>query len=93
MKLAIEGIKVFGGAYGWTEKELEAANGIITLRTGAKRTPQQMAALGKLYKHTDKLIGVDKIISGNIFDGMITNNKLLRAKLAGIINRTPLVIG
>ena len=93
MKLATES-KVFGGAYGWTEKEIDAANGIITLRTSneVERTPKQMVELGKLYKPVKgHLFDSDKIISGNIFDGMITNNKLLRAKLAGIINRTYLV--
>jgi superfamily I DNA/RNA helicase len=93
MKLAAEG-KVFGGAYGWTEKEIDAANGIITLRTSneAERTPKQMVELGKFYKLVNgHLFDSSKIISGNIFDGMITNNKLLRAKLAGIVNRTHII--
>jgi len=93
MKLAIEG-KVFGGSYGWKDSEIEAANCIITLRTSneAERTPQRMRALGELYKHINgQLFDIDKILSGNIFEGMITNNKLLRAKLAGIINRTHII--
>jgi superfamily I DNA/RNA helicase len=93
MKLAIEG-KVFSGSYGWKDSEIDAANGIITLRTSnkAERTPQRIWALGKLYKHINgQLFDSDKILSGNIFDGMITNNKLLRAKLAGIVNRTHII--
>lgn len=89
IKLASEG-KVFSAPYyGWKDNEIDAANGIITLRTlnEAERTPQQMVALGKLYKN----LLFDKIRSGNIFDGMTSNNKLLRAKLAGIMNRTCII--
>jgi superfamily I DNA/RNA helicase len=89
MKLATEG-KVFSASrYGWKDKEIEAANGIITLRTlnDAERTPQQMNALRDLYQNFD----FDTIRSGHIFDGLISNNKLLRAKLAGIMNRTCII--
>lgn len=87
MKLANEG-KVFSApVFGWKDKEIDAANAIIRIRTEQQPIPAENKALINLYSNFNK----EKIISGNIFDGMISNNKLLRAKLYGIMNRTSLI--
>ncbi len=90
MKLASDG-KVFSAPiYGWKEKEIDAANAIILLRTKGigSATPQQNKELMNLYLGK---FDAEKIISGNLFDGMKKNDKLLRAKLYGIMNRTSLI--
>jgi DNA helicase-2/ATP-dependent DNA helicase PcrA len=90
MKLAVEG-KVFSAPfYGWKSKEIDAANAIICARTGQETTPAYNRELMEFYQPSDGHI-FDRIRSGNIFDGMISTNKLLRAKFYGIMNRTCLI--
>jgi len=86
MKFAVEG-KVFSAPfYGWKENEIDAANSIIAIRTGKPRIPLQMLSLLHLYSNSK--LDEEKIKSGNIFEKMIKNDKLLRTKLLGIMNRT-----
>lgn len=92
MKFAEEG-KVFSAPfYGWKENEIDAANGIICIRAGIDPLPSYNRELGKYYKPINgHLFDADKIRSGNIFEGMINTNKLVRAKLLGIMNRKCLI--
>lgn len=104
MKLAKEGKVFSGSSSGWTEREIEAANAIIAIRTGKQSTPNQMKELTRLYTKNIPLIDLKadvdeiekkyykfnkgRIISGDILTDLNKKDQLFRAKLIGIMNRT-----
>jgi superfamily I DNA/RNA helicase len=103
MKLAREG-KVFSGPNnGWTEKEIDAANAIISIRTGKPAIPDQMRALMELYSKNGIYLASevdvnkifkfnrDRIVSGDILTNLNRKDQLFQAKLIGIMNRTCLI--
>lgn len=97
LSLAKDG-KVFGGLCGWREDEIEAANGIISIRLGRAVSFDQMKAIIDLFP--SKLLGVNG--SKDDFIGEIrksyspqlqTGTGILNSKILDILNSSDPTVG